>query len=458
MHTRTVISIVIFVALGGLVMTTVFKPQERNISRLSIPVVLLDTVEKIVMDGDETFELLKEGEQWVLDDGRLADPEMIERALGSLGSLNSKELVSSNSEKHATYELDDEKGRRVTVFVQGQPVLDFVIGKASKHSGQYVRLEGADDVYLASRSPLRSYFVFSKSDWQKLKLFSGMPLDDVASLKLVSGDGNEFDLVQDEDKDRDKKWELGVTSILPDGFRFDGFKAQSYVSSFLHLKAKEILVMSPDPEVSGLGVDGDVELYALSLRSGATQKLRIGNVDAASKENYYAQLNDDQLLLIGISAVNRIRREVNDFRALNLMEFDPNNVTRLSIKSKNERRVFEKADGQWKIASDLFEPATDFVVNEVMVDRSIQELSRVGATSYITHVPATARAGFRKPAFEIVVTLKSDESATLLLGADLEEGEQTSYYARGNADNSTYLVPEHAVAQFTASGFEHWKQ
>ena len=126
MHTRTVIAIVIFVALGGLVMTTVFKPQERNISRLSIPAVLSDTVEKIVMDGDETFELLKEGEQWVLDDGRLADPEMIELALESLESLNSTELVSSNSEKHATYELDDEKGRRVTVFVQGEPVLDFV--------------------------------------------------------------------------------------------------------------------------------------------------------------------------------------------------------------------------------------------------------------------------------------------------------------------------------------------
>ena len=61
MHIRTVIAIVIFVALVGLVMTTVFKPQERNLSRLSIPTVVPDTVEKIVLDGDETFELLKEG-------------------------------------------------------------------------------------------------------------------------------------------------------------------------------------------------------------------------------------------------------------------------------------------------------------------------------------------------------------------------------------------------------------
>ena len=68
-----------------------------------------------------------------------------------------------------------------------------------------------------------------------------------------------------------------------------------------------------------------------------------------------------------------------------------------------------------------------------------------------------AKAGFRKPAFEIVVTLESDETAALLLGADLKEGAHTVYYARGNVDESTYLLPEHEVAQYTTSGFDRWK-
>ena len=212
--------------------------------------------------------------------------------------------------------------------------------------------------------------------------------------------------------------------------------------------------MSPDPTDSGLGVDGNADTYFLSLRSGVTQRLRIGNVDA-NKENHYAQLNEDQLLLIRARAANHIRRELNDFRALNLMEFDPNNVTRLSIKSKKERRVFEKADGQWAVGEDSAQPATDFLLNGARVERSILELSRIGAMSYVENAPA--KAGFRKPAFEIVVTLESDETAALLLGADLKEGAHTVYYARGNVDESTYLLPEHEVAQFTTSGFDRWK-
>lgn len=451
MHKRTVIAFVIFVALLALVMTTVFEPQERNLSRLSLPTVESDTVEKIVLQSDDTFELLKEGEQWVLDDGRPADPDMIERALETLGSLTSTELVSSNPEKHATYEVDKEKGQRVTVFVQSQPVVDVVIGKTSTIGGTYVRLADTDDVYLLQRSPIKSYFVSSKNQWQRLKLFD-VSLANVVSLKIVSGEGNELDLVQGEDRE----WALSDTSVLPEGFRFDGSIARSLVSAFLNLRAKEILVMSPDPAVSGLGVDGNAYTYALSLQSGVTHRLRLGSVDA-DEQNHYAQLDEDQLLLIPTFAAGNILKGLNDFRALNIMEFDPDNVMRLSITSKKDRRVFEKTDGQWMVAKDSAQPSTDFVLNSATVERSIQELLRVRATSYIENASATAKAGFRKPAFEIAVTLESDKTSTLLLGADRKEGAQTVYYARGNADDGTYLVPEHEVAQFTASGFDRWK-
>jgi hypothetical protein len=196
-------------------------------------------------------------------------------------------------------------------------------------------------------------------------------------------------------------------------------------------------------------------MYSLSLRSGVTQSLRIGNVDDENKQNNYAQLNEDQPLLIPAVVVGSLLRELNDFRALNLMEFDPNNVMRLSIKSKKGRRVFEKVDGQWEVEKDSARPATDFVLNGATVERSIQTLSRIGAMSYVENAPA--KAGFRKPAFEIAVTLESDETASLLLGAELKEGEHPVYYARGSVDESTYLLPAHEVAQFTTSGFDRWQ-
>ena len=132
MHKRTVIAFVVFVALLGVVMATIFKPQERNISRLSVPAIAAETVEKIVVDRAETYELVKEGEYWVLDDGRPADDAQIDRALESVGTLTSTELVSSNPAKHATYEVDDETGSRGDDLCRGSASARFCDREESK--------------------------------------------------------------------------------------------------------------------------------------------------------------------------------------------------------------------------------------------------------------------------------------------------------------------------------------
>ena len=452
MRKRTAFSFVTFAALLGLVMTTVFKPQERNLTHLSVASIDADTVDKIVLQSDETFQLLKEGERWVLDDGRPADPDMIDRALGSVASLTSTELVSSNPEKHAPYEVDDENGQRVTVFIQSQPVVDLVIGRSSMlGGGTYVRVADTNDVYLVQRTPIKSYFSSSKAEWQRLKMFDAS-LEDVSGLKIVARDGVEIDLVQGEDNE----WALRDMSVLPAGFRFDTATGQSFISEFLELRAKEILLMSPDPDASGLGVDGNVATYALTLQSGVTHTLRVGKIDV-DDQNHYAQLDDDQLLLIPAFAADNIQKPLSDFRTLDVMEFDPNTVTRLSIISQTEQRVFEKADGQWAVAGDSANPPEGVVLDSETVDQSIQELSHLRATSYLEDPPLSAENGFGKPSFEIMLTLQSGDTATLLLGAYIKDGTQTVYYVRGNADNGTYLVPEHEVAQFTASGFDRWE-
>ena len=50
MRRRTMIAIIIFAALFGLVMMTLMKPQERNLTRLVVPAIAPETAEKIVVD------------------------------------------------------------------------------------------------------------------------------------------------------------------------------------------------------------------------------------------------------------------------------------------------------------------------------------------------------------------------------------------------------------------------
>ena len=451
MRRRTMIAIIIFAALFGLVMMTLMKPQERNLTRLVVPAIAPETAEKIVVDEGDPFELLKEGESWVLDDGRPADHVMIERALRSLESLSTTELVSSNPETHAAYEVDAEKGRRVTVFVQSEPALDVIVGKASTLTGMYVRLSDDDDVYLARRSPVRSYFPSSKSDWQRLQLFD-VELADVVSLGTDVRDGIDFTFVQEDDAE----WVLGDMSVLPEGFRFDGAKARSIVSMFLDLRAKEIMVMSPDPEASGLRGDDGSDNYSLALQNGVVHALVIGSKDA-EQSNYYAQMDATHYMFVPIHAVDNLRKDLEYFRALNLMEFNPDSVMTLSIKSDDELRVFLKTDGAWTVAENSVQPSGDFVLNGVTVDQAIRTLSRLDATSFIAEGLSSVETNLHMPAFEITVTTGENEIATLLLGGTVkEEHTDMLYYARGNIDSGTYLVQERDVAQFTASGFTRW--
>ena len=198
-----------------------------------------------------------------------------------------------------------------------------MIGKASAvGAGTYVRLADTDDVYLVKQSPIKSYFASSKLQWQRLKLFD-VSLADVTSLQLVSGAGNEFTLVQSEDKE----WALRDMSVLPEGFRFDGANARSLVSALLNLRAKEILVMSPDPAASGLGIDGNAATYTLALQGGVTHILRLGSVDA-DEQNRYAQLNEDHRPLIPTFAADNIRKGLDDFRALDVIETDSSATSR----------------------------------------------------------------------------------------------------------------------------------
>lgn len=442
MSKQTIIAFIVFLGLLALVMTTVLKPKERNLSRLAVPIVSTNEVEKIIFStNNEQFEITKEGEVWLLDDGRLADESRVQGALESLSTLHSNDLVSSNPRRHVEYDANEEKGMRVTIFSNEESILDFFIGMAAKTmGGTYIRLADSDDIFLLKRATVATHFVTEREQWKDLAVFD-IELSDVAALKVETSAGRNIDIVAGENK----QWVLGDPSVLPEEFRFDRSRVEEYVSAFLTLRAVDVLAMSPDPSTSGLGFDNARETYTLTLKNSETYTLRLGSLYSDGK-SYYAEVNGEKFILITTIASDAFRVPLTHFRSLTLMDFDPEEVTQLSITSKLDQWTFKNDDGKWVQVEDKDSSMKGLQVSSHAVEEMLQALSTMTASTYVENVESSVESGFNRPTLEMRVTFESNKTATLLVGG---KNDKDLFYVRGNADAGTYLVQERKVKAFT---------
>ncbi len=442
MSKQTIIAFIVFLGLLALVMTTVLKPKERNLSRLAVPIVSTNEVEKIIFStNNEQFEITKEGEVWLLDDGRLADESRVQGALESLSTLHSNDLVSSNPRRHAEYDANEEKGMRVTIFSNEKSILDFFIGMAAKTmGGTYIRLADSDDIFLLKRSTVATHFVTEREQWKDLAVFD-IELSDVAALKVETSAGRNVDIVAGENK----QWVLGDPSVLPEEFRLDSSRIEEYVSAFLTLRAADVLAMSPDPSTSGLGFDNARDTYTLTLKNSETYTLRLGNLYSDGK-SYYAEVNGEKFILITTIASNAFQVPLTHFRSLTLMDFDPEEVTQFSITSKLDQWTFKNDDGKWVQVEDKASSMKGLQVSSHAVEEMLQALSTMTGSTYVENVESSVELGFNRPTLEIRVTFESNKTATLLVGG---KNDKDLFYVRGNADAGTYLVQERKVKAFT---------
>lgn len=129
---------------------------DRDPSTIDVPTLEVQAAEadEITIQGPYAVDLSREGGLWMLKaplSGR-ADTLAMTRLINTLESLTLNSVVSKNPERHATYGVDVESGRAITLRKEGTELASLVVSaQGPDFSTSYVRLEGEPVVYSASR-------------------------------------------------------------------------------------------------------------------------------------------------------------------------------------------------------------------------------------------------------------------------------------------------------------------
>jgi hypothetical protein len=171
--------------------------------------------------------------------------------------------------------------------------------------------------------------------------------------------------------------------------------------------------------------------------SGDARTLRIG----AKQEDgsVYARASTrPELVTLPDSLAKSLRKPLTEMRDMTLMSVDANAAKRLEIVKDKDRLVLEKDGDAWKVAESTKEAPKDFVLDPMAVTRRI---SAIGSARGVATAGENARdAGLEKPAESASVTLADGSVVTLAFGKDTKAGETEGAFARGNADDETYVV------------------
>jgi hypothetical protein len=266
MNKPTLIAVAVFGALLLAFVATREKQVAVGVQKFEVPALKADQITSVEISGANTARLVKDGATWTVADPAKpdakfsADEGQVNGVLSALAEFKAADFVSEKSEKHAEFEVDSAKGVTVKATA-GAQTLEFVLGKASKSGGTYVRKPGANAVFSTS-SGLPYQVKRNVSAWRN-KTITTLPSAELAKLSVTQADGATYAL---------KAGEAGAWALetpAPAGFRFDASAGQRIASQLSSLTAQDFLEGETVDFSKGVTV-------SLVQKDGKTQALSLG--------------------------------------------------------------------------------------------------------------------------------------------------------------------------------------
>lgn len=441
MSKSTILILAIFGLLLAGVLVTMREKPERGITRISFAHVDPGTITRVVTSGKYAVTLEKVGERWRVGDGKRADAAAVKRLLDAIPKVVSADVVTRNPERFAAFEVDEKNGTLVQAFAGDKDVARFTVGKIARGGSHLL----VDDAVYAVKDVYGGLFARAESAWIERKLFDAK-VDDIARIEIRPKDVAAYALVKQEDG-----WELEDPSILPDGFRFDKNAARTLARAAIDVRAKDIL--DADPGVETTGLDDDASSLAIIGNGGRTLRLKLGNEGEGGA--VYAHADGwDEIVTLHENTARQLLKAATDLRDLSLMDFEPEEVTRLAFEEGERRLVFENDGGTWKIEDSTEEVPEDFVLSEPKLYGRIRGLR--GARALVL-APEAEQKELGKPSASVTAVLGDGRSATLAFGRQTTHDDREALFARGNADERVYLVAQ-TTRDTLLGGFESFAQ
>ena len=272
-----------------------------------------DTITKISVDGDNSYELSKDEDTstWSVkgsEDEEKADSATVSSLVSSFGSMAYSSLADYKCDDKSKYGLDkpyatitvdyqeevadddtdeDTKDDTTASGEAADKQLTILVGNKTDDSNRYVMVNDSNEVYTMSTDSLSALTDKSEEDFWDMTV-SYVSLNSLGSLKVnYQGSDYKVNVSRETSTDDDGNDTETVTYKL-NGSDLDETTFTTFYNKLINMTAQKRLTDKYEP-------DGDAELTAtFTEEDGDTQEVAYYSYDT----NYYAAVVDNKVYLV----------------------------------------------------------------------------------------------------------------------------------------------------------------
>lgn len=458
MSRNAMISTAIFVVLLVAVVFTRQDGVKVGVKEMPLDVAKVLPLQEVDITGAKTASLKKEGESWTVkgpievgegekketkDVGPVkADQKIIDKMVKAVAELSAESFVTARKEKHEDLQVDDKKGKKVTLKGAGQS-LALIVGRSASGGGFFMRRADSDAVFIG-KGGLAAAINRDVNGWRQRELLPSLEKDAIASVTVDDGSGAAFSIekapaqASDDGTPPKTAFKLAANAPVPEGLRIDSASLGRVAQTLATLRAVEF-ADGVDAGKAALGTGGKV---VATTDDGKTVEVVFGATD--DKKRRYAQVKgDSQIYLVSAYARDNLLKSIEDHRDLSLFDLKAADVTRAKFVRGDQVVEVAKEEGTWKLVSPA-EPPADFVFDASTVEGKLAGLLRMKASGLAAPNAPAPTAGT-----VIEIETGGEAPARVVIGPLPSGSEQNAKaVATTSLDNARYEVAAYVARRY----------
>jgi hypothetical protein len=356
----------------------------------------------VIQNGDDKIELRRQDRKWRIETPfkDQADSNAIESLLAGLQSWQKYDTIPAkeigkNKSRLDEFGLSNAKLRLKLLGKEMPP--EIVFGSDAAFEGRmYVRLEGANDVFLAANSVRND---ISK----KPEEFRDKKLTDLATAQvtraLLKTPAGEMELEKKADH-----WEI----VKPLRARADDQKIGDLLAQITTARIEQFVAEDRgDLHPYGLAEPrGSVTLFTAEDKTG--QMLQIGGIHEKAKDQVYVRFAARNAVYTLPKKIEEVLgTKPSDLRDRHLVRIDTDNLDRITIDAPGKgKTVLARKAENWTIANHNDQPA-----NVSEVNRMLELLKNEQVTKFVEDVASDLpKYGLDKPQLQVTFSSFASEN------------------------------------------------
>jgi hypothetical protein len=428
MNRKTIIALVIFVALLGLVYFLNTRPDkgERRGERLRpLPRIEATQIKQVAITAKGTTVVLaRDGGSWKLTRpvGYPADKYATDTLIEKIVKLETGDLVTEQRSRHAEYEVDD-KGVHVVVSDGSKALLDFRLGKVVDDFTM-LRLDGKDQVYQAVGS-LRFLFDREVKNWRKRSVID-FKQEEARRLEITTAAGAIL-LTRSDEK---TPWKVDKSAEKID--RIDDATISNLLSTLYSLSAFDF---ADGLTADKAGLDKPSATITVTLKDGKQLTLLIGG---HKDDDYWVQRKGTpQIFVVKKYTVENLQRRPIDFRDKTMLSFKSQDVTALTYELNRDKA---KSSVKLTLKGSDWQADGKKVADATKIKSAVDGFATLRAEGFA--VQTDEELGMDPPLWTVELLLKDRTKHQLRIGSVEKDG---IYGARRNGVPETFTLRKHVI-------------